>query len=128
MRVSLPLALALFGSVPLSAQGARPVLGRAPFNGLKARVTAIRFFESGGGIPAAKDRVVTTRFDALTTRYINLELELEYAKAAKRTEFQVDCGFEGPAGVARNFSLSGTVQPGWIGSYHAGGTGSPERG
>jgi hypothetical protein len=112
----------------LLAQERAPVLGKAPFNGLKARVTAIRFFESGGAVPAAKDRVITTKFDALTTRFINLELELSYPKAAKPTAFQVECRYEGPDGKTRVLTLAGKVEPGWTGSYHTGGAGSGERG
>ena len=118
----------VLGSAPLAAQGGVETLGRGSFNGLKARVLALRFFESAGNIPAPKDRVVSKSFDALTTRFINLELELEYAKAAKQTPFVVECRYEGPAGASRTLSLSGTVEAGWTGSYHAGGVGSPERG
>jgi hypothetical protein len=84
----------------------KPVLGKAPFNRLKARATAIRFFESGGAATAAKDRVFSTRFDALTTRFINLELELEYPKAVQRTGFQVECRFEGREGKTRTLALT----------------------
>lgn len=128
MRIPL-LAIALSLSLPagLLSQSAAG-LGRSWFNGLKARVATVRFFESAGGIPDPKNRVAATRFDALTTRFINLELELEYAKAAKRTPIRVECHFEGPAGAARDLVLSGNVEAGWTGSYHAGGTGSPERG
>lgn len=128
MRARSVVAVALFAAAPLQAQGTAETLGRGNFNGLKARVVAIRFFESAGNIPAPKDRVVATTFDALTTRFINLELELEYAKAAKQTPIKVECRFEGPAGASRNLTLSGTVDAGWTGSYHAGGTGSAERG
>jgi hypothetical protein len=106
----------------------KPVLGKAPFNRLKARATAIRFFESGGAATAAKDRVFSTRFDALTTRFINLELELEYPKAVQRTGFQVECRFEGREGKTRTLELTGMIEPGWTGSYHSGGVGSTERG
>ena len=111
----------------LASQSA-PVLGRAPFNGLKAKVAAIRFFESGGVIPAPKQRVLTTKFDALTTRFIYFELELAYAPAPKRTAFVVECRFEGPDGAVRERSIAATVEPGWTGSYHAAGVGSAERG
>lgn len=103
-------------------------LGRSPFNGLKARVIAARFFESGANVPDQKDRVVTTTFDALTTRYVNLELELEYAKAAKPTEFEVRCRFDGPDGKPRTPSIKGKVEAGWVGSYHTMGWGLQERG
>jgi len=91
-------------------------------------VVAARFFESGANVPDQKDRVITTTFDALTTRYVNLELELEYAKAAKPTEFEVRCRFDGPDGKARTPSIKGKVETGWVGSYHTIGWGSPSRG
>ncbi len=106
----------------------QPTLGRAPFNGLNATVKSITFFESAGAIPDSKQRVVTTRFDALTTRFINFELELAYNAAPKDTPFQVDCRFDGPDGKGRVRTLQGTIDKGWTGSYHAAGLGSPERG
>ncbi len=124
-RTSLVL---LLSAVPLPAQAPTVTLGRGPFNGLKARVVAIRFFESAGNVPDRKSRVVTTTFDALTTRFINLELELEYAKAAKRTEFDVQCRFEGPDGKPRTPLIHGAIEPGWVGSYHTSGWGSQDRG
>ena len=106
----------------------QPTLGRAPFNGLNASVKAIKFFESAGSIPDPKQRVITTKFDALTTRFINFELELAYAPAPKDTPFRVDCRFDGPDGKARERTLQGSIDKGWTGSYHAAGLGSPERG
>jgi hypothetical protein len=118
----------LLSATPLRAQVPAVTLGRGPFNGLKARVVAIRFFESAGNVPDRKTRVVTTTFDALTTRFINLELELEYAKAAKRTEFEVQCRFEGPDGKLRTPLIHGAIDPGWVASYHTAGWGSQDRG
>ena len=106
----------------------QPTLGRAPFNGLNASVKSIKFFESAGAIPDPKQRVITTKFDALTTRFINFELELAYSPAPKATPFQVDCRFDGPDGKARGRTMQGTIDKGWTGSYHAAGLGSPERG
>jgi hypothetical protein len=74
MMVLLLLATA---ALPPQTQSTPATLGRGPFNGLKARVTAIRFFEGGGNIPDQRSRVVATRFDAFATRFINVELELK---------------------------------------------------
>ena len=113
----------------LAAQTAPSItLGRAPFNGLNARVAAIRFFEGAGVVPDPKQRVVTTRFDALTTRFIFFELELAYGAAAKQTAFQVACRFEGPNDLVLEKTISGKVEAGWTGSYHVAGVGSAERG
>ncbi|HEV8600207.1 MAG TPA: hypothetical protein VGQ69_12655 [Gemmatimonadales bacterium] len=125
---SLPIVLALALLLPRLPLCQTATLGKAPFNGLQARVAAIRFFESGGVLPDPKQRVFSTTFDALTTRFIFFELELAYAAARKRTAFQVECVFAGPDGRQLERTLSGTIEPGWTGSYHAAGVGSPERG
>ena len=122
------LSLLAAAVLPLQAQTASPALGRGSFNGLKARVTAIRFFEGGGTIPDSKSRVVTTRFDAFATRFIDVELELEYPKASRQTDFQVACRFEAPGTEPREALIKGKVEPGWTGSYHAAGAGSGNRG
>src|SRR5206468_4494511 len=124
---SLLLLLVLAAS-PLRAQTRGVTLGRAPFGGLKARVTAIRFFESGGELPDRRRRIVTRSFDALTTRYINLELELEYAPASRRTEFRVECRFDGPDATPRTPVIQAVVEKGWAGSFHTAGWGARQRG
>ena len=124
---SVLLLLALAAS-PLGAQPRGVTLGRAPFGGLKARVTAIRFFESGGELPDRRRRIVTTTFDALTTRFINLELELEYAAASRRTEFRVECRIEGPDQTPRAPVIQAVVEKGWTGSFHTAGWGARQNG
>ena len=124
---SLLLLLALVAS-PLRAQTRGVTLGRAPFGGLKARVTAIRFFESGAELPDRRRRIVTTTFDALTTRFINLELELEYPPASRRTEFRVECRFAGPDTTARTPVIQAVVEKGWTGSFHTAGWGARQNG
>lgn len=106
----------------------KPVETPAWFGGLKARVMAVRLFESAGAPVDPKQRVVTTRFDGLTTRFINIELDLEYAKAARKTAFEVQCRYDGPDSTARAPIIKGTVEAGWTGSYHTAWWGSPERG
>ena len=127
MKARSLLLLALAAS-PLRAQTRGITLGRAPFGGLKARVTAIRFFESGGELPDRRRRIVTTTFDALTTRYVNLELELEYAPAPRRTEFRVECRFDGPDGTPRTPVIQAVVEKGWTGSFHTAGWGTRQNG
>ena len=95
---------------------------------LKARVTAVRLFESGGEVPDRQDRVITTSFDALTTRFINIELELEYPRAARSIGFEIGCRFDGPDSTARTPTVRGSVDAGWIGSYHTAGWGARNRG
>jgi hypothetical protein len=106
----------------------RAVLSGAAVGSLKARVTAVRLFESGGEVPDRKDRVITNTFDALTTRFINIELELEYPRSPKRIAFEIGCRFDGPDSTARTPTVRGSVDAGWIGSYHTAGWGARNRG
>lgn len=101
---------------------------QATWGGLKARVVAVRFYESPGGTVDQKARKVTTTFEARTTRFINVELDLEYPKAAKAVDFEVQCRATGADSTARVAVLKGSVQAGWAGSYHTGWWGSRERG
>lgn len=104
------------------------VLSGAAVGALKARVTAIRLFESGGDVPDRKDRVITNSFDALTTRFINIELELEYPRAPRSLAFEIGCRFDGPDSTVRAPTVRGSVEAGWIGSYHTAGYGARNRG
>jgi len=104
------------------------VLSGIAIGPLKARVTAVRLFESGGEVPDRKDRIITSSFDALTTRFINIELELEYPRAARSLGFEIGCRFDGPDSTARTPTVRGSVDAGWIGSYHTAGWGARNRG
>lgn len=104
------------------------MLSNVAFGPVKAKVTAVRIFESGGTVPERKDRIVGTTFDALTTRFINLELELQYPKVSKPAAFQIPCRFEGPDSTERATTLDVEVDPGWVGSYHTAGFGARNRG
>ncbi len=113
---------------PAKPSGKAPGKPPTPLGGLKARVTAVRLFESGGDVPDRKNRVITTTFDALTTRFINLELELEYPPAARHTEFEIPCEIQGPDSAPRVPVVKGAIEPGWVGSYHNVGWGARNRG
>ncbi len=121
-------------AAPPAAKPPTPPAGRpaekpvTPLGILKAKILAVRLFESGGEVPDRKNRVLTTTFDGLTTRFINLELELEYPPAAKKAEFELACRIEGPDSVARVPVVRGVIEPGWVGSYHNVGWGSRNRG
>ena len=105
-----------------------PEKSATPLGALKAKVVAVRLYESGGEAADRKTRVFTTTFDALTTRFVNLELELEYPAAARHTEFEVPCQIEGPDSAARIPVVKGAIEPGWTGSYHDVGWGARNRG
>jgi hypothetical protein len=104
------------------------VLSGAAVGPLKARVTAVRLFESGGQAPEREQRVITTNYDALTTRFINIELEIEYPRAARATEFEIPCRFQGPDSTQRIPVVRVSVDAGWVGSYHLAGWGARNRG
>ena len=103
-------------------------LSGIPVGRLKAKVTAIRLFESGAEVPDREARVITATFDALTTRFINIELELQYPRVSRSTEFEIGCRFDGPDSTARTPTVRGSVDPGWVGSYHTAGWGARNRG
>ena len=119
---------------PPSAPRANPnakapaVLSGVAVGALKAKVTGVRFFESGSDLPDRNDRVLSTSFDALTTRYINIELDLEYPRVSRATAFEIPCRFDGPDSTVRTPTVKGTVDPGWSGSFHTSGWGAPSRG
>ncbi|HJR35973.1 MAG TPA: hypothetical protein VJ817_13545, partial [Gemmatimonadales bacterium] len=103
-------------------------LSGIPVGRLKAKVTAIRLFESGADVPDREARTITATFDALTTRFINIELELQYPRVSRPTEFEIGCRFDGPDSTARTPAVRGSVDPGWAGSYHTAGWGARNRG
>gem|GEM_PF-2161361 len=104
------------------------MLSGTPVGRLKAKVTAIRLFESGAEVPDREARTITATFDALTTRFINIELELQYPRVARSTEFEIGCRFDGPDSTARTPTVRGSADPGWVGSYHTAGWGARNRG
>jgi hypothetical protein len=115
---------------PRAATNATKPAAKAPvpFGTLKAKVTAVRLFESGPQPPDRKNRVITSSFDAMTTRLINIELELTYPTAARRTQLDVPCQIEGPDSVERIPVVKVDVDAGWAGSYHSTAWGSGNRG
>lgn len=103
-------------------------LSGTPVGPLKAKVTAIRLFESGAEVPDREARTITASFDALTTRFINIELELQYPRAPRAMELEIGCRFDGPDSTARTPTVRISVDPGWVGSYHTAGWGARNRG
>jgi hypothetical protein len=76
---------------------------------LQAKVTQIRFFESGEGIPPRNTRVYATRFDASTARYINIELDLEYPDPGRVVAVPVSCVYFNHDGT-RQGDITWTIQ------------------
>ncbi len=101
---------------------------KVAFASLGAKVKGLRFFPSSEGFPLKSERVYPATFDSATSKYINMEIELEYPKTAAPATFTLACSYAGPAGAAGTPSIDGTIQAGWTGSYHAGGWGTKTRG
>ena len=96
------------------------VLSGVAVGPLKARVTAVRLFESGGEVPERKDRVIT----AVSMRSppgSSISSWSSSIPAARSIGFEIGCRFDGPDSTARTPTVRGSVDAGWIGSYHTRG-------
>lgn len=93
-----------------------------------AKVVGFRFFPSDSGFPAVSERFFRATFDSATTKYINMELEVDYPAAPGALEFSLTCRYEGPNGYLATPDLIGKITAGWSGSYHVNGWGSKVRG
>ncbi|HEV8196199.1 MAG TPA: hypothetical protein VGP87_06140, partial [Gemmatimonadales bacterium] len=61
--------------------------------------TMIRLFEQdGGNVLGAEKRVYTTYFNSLRTRYIGVEVSLDYAAVATGFQLKVGCQMTRPDG------------------------------
>ncbi|HET7840577.1 MAG TPA: PEGA domain-containing protein [Terriglobia bacterium] len=84
----------------------------------------LRFFESPyEGTPVAQ-RQYTARFPVQTTRYVNWEIHLSYAKATQDYTFPLDAVWYGPTGAqVAHHAINGMIKKDWTGSRHASGWG-----
>lgn len=83
-----------------------------------ARVTAVRFFESGTQVPEKNLRQYRDRFETSTSRYVNWELDLEFPKAQARVDFAIDAVWYGPDGsIVWRQTRKNYVLPGWTTSW-----------
>ncbi len=105
----------------------RPLQVASPgedFQKLKARVGALRFFESERTIPPKNERNYSESFAQSQARYINWELNLDFPAPSQPVEFYVESSWFGPKGtVLDRITTKHTIQAGWDGSNHASGRG-----
>jgi hypothetical protein len=96
---------------------------------IDAKVTAVRFFESGFDSPPPEQRVYRDRFPRSGTRYIDWELMLTFPKAPKRIDFAIRHVWVRPDGSRENDqTLSAYIDAGWSSSQHTQGWGRAEGG
>lgn len=57
---------------------------------LNAKITSLRFFESGYEDIPRKQQVYKKRFEKSKTRYVNWEMKLEYPAPRRRVDFSID--------------------------------------
>jgi hypothetical protein len=100
---------------------------------LNARVTSLRFFESGYDMLPREERVYAQRFASGTTRCINWELNLEYPAPGRRIDFQITAINLRDNGTPlweeiRRQTMDAHVEATWTRSYHWWGYGWPDPG
>jgi hypothetical protein len=79
-----------------------------------ARVTEVKFFESGYDGVALGHRTYQTRFDHRTAHYINWELNLSCPALASRVDFTINATWYNPNGtVFAQQSLNTYAEAGW---------------
>ncbi len=88
---------------------------------LNAKVTSLRFFESGYNAPPREQRVYSNRFDKSETRYVNWELNLEFPAPGNRRSYVVEQFWYSPDGdlLTRQQTNSISIEPNWTWSYYS---------
>jgi hypothetical protein len=91
---------------------------------LRAGVTAVKLYESGGdGVPY-QQRVYTQTFAKSTTRYVYWELNLEHPPPGVRKNFQIDAvWFTVDGSIFATQTPETYIEPAWSSSYHQYGWG-----
>jgi hypothetical protein len=89
-----------------------------------AKITGLRFFESGYDAMPKAQRRYTNRFEIQSTRYINWELDLVYPAVGSRIDFNIDAvWYRSDGSIFWRQSLPSHVLPDWKNSYHNFGRG-----
>ncbi|MEO5798246.1 MAG: hypothetical protein ABIZ70_10850, partial [Gemmatimonadales bacterium] len=85
----------------------------------------LRFFEAGDNIPAAGQRRYTDRFLASTTRYVDVEVQLDYEAPNRDVTVPIACTLTSKGGqVITAISINAKIQPTWTSSLHVQGWGT----
>jgi len=95
---------------------------------LNAKVTNLRFYESGYQPTDMNERVYASQFRRDRSRYINWELRLEHPKRERRVDFRIDVTWYRPDGsVLAKQNVQAHLEESWINSfwYHSWGWEEP---
>ncbi len=85
---------------------------------LNAKVTSLRFFESGYNAPPREQRVYSDQFDKSVTRYINWEINLEHPAPGHRIDFVIEQLWYRPNGsLMSRQTFNTSLNPEWTSSY-----------
>ncbi|MES2305873.1 MAG: toll/interleukin-1 receptor domain-containing protein [Gemmatimonadota bacterium] len=85
----------------------------------------LRFFEAGDNIPAAGQRAYTQRFLASATRYVDVEVQLDYEAPNREITVPIACTLTSKGGqVITAITINAKIQPSWTSSLHVQGWGS----
>lgn len=86
---------------------------------------ALRFFEAGESIPVAGQRRYTTSFLASATRYIDVEVQLDYEAPNRELTVPIACTLTSKGGqVITAITVNAKIQPSWTSSLHVQGWGT----
>jgi hypothetical protein len=86
---------------------------------LDAKVTSLRFFESGYQPTEMGDRAYSSQFQRDRSRYINWELRLAHPTRERRSDFQIDEIWYKPDGsILAKQSMQRHLQGSWVYSFH----------
>ncbi len=86
---------------------------------LDAKVTSLRFFESGYQPTEMGERAYASQFQRDRSRYINWELRLTHPTRERRSDFQIDEIWYKPDGsILAKQSMQRHLQESWVYSFH----------
>ena len=119
MRNRLALTLRLAGVMCGCTALITPGIVRAQTNGVvipsvQAKLSSLKFFETGPNIPAANLRSFDVKFEAARTRYIGLELTLQHPAPGRVASFNVACAYRTASdSLIGQFDVPFTIQADW---------------
>lgn len=89
----------------------------------------LRFFEAGENIPAAGQRTYTQTFLASGTRFIDVEVQLDYEAPNRNVTVPISCTLTSKGGqIITAISINAKIQPTWTSSLHVQGWGTASGG
>ncbi len=107
---------------------AEAVRGTRSIDFLNAKVTHVKFFESGYDPPPMDQRSYRISFSRTGTRYVNWELTLEYPTQGKKKEFVIEHIWSNPSTIEIfRSTFNAYVLENWTYSHHNAGYGWREK-